>query len=155
MTTSLAHPLLTRTSAPRTAPGRLVDLPEAEAWELAASLPVGRLAWSGPDGITVLPVNIAVDAVARTVLVRTTPYTPWVRQVVDRPVAIEVDLLDPVHHGGWSVLLRGRCTRQERPPTGTDLARLVSPVPWATGPRLLELRVDVAQVSARRLEPAR
>ena len=37
--------------------GRLVDLLPDECWELAASQPIGRLAWTGPHGrLAVIPV---------------------------------------------------------------------------------------------------
>ena len=35
-------------------PGRLVVLSDDECWSLLRSRPVGRLAWSGDDGVTIL-----------------------------------------------------------------------------------------------------
>ena len=64
-------------SGPNTEPepgsGHLLDLTVDECWELAASQPVGRLAWTGPSGPTVIPVNFAVDG--RLVHVRTAAYS--------------------------------------------------------------------------------
>ncbi|WGY04496.1 pyridoxamine 5'-phosphate oxidase family protein [Nocardioides sp. QY071] len=122
-------------------PGRLVVLSDDECWSLLRSRPVGRLAWSGDDGVTVLPLNFAV--VDNTVLLRTTPYSHLARDCEGSEVAFEVDELDEEVHTGWSVLVRGRCTRERQPSPG--------PTPWATGPRVLSLRIDVASVSGRRI----
>ncbi|WGX99149.1 pyridoxamine 5'-phosphate oxidase family protein [Nocardioides sp. L-11A] len=122
-------------------PGRLVVLSEEECWELLRSRPVGRLAWSGADGVSVIPVNFAVADGA--VLLRTTPYSLMARDCADREVAFEVDDIDEQRHGGWSVLVRGRCERERVASDG--------PRPWVTGPRVLGLRIAVGSVTGRRL----
>ncbi|WP_182376790.1 pyridoxamine 5'-phosphate oxidase family protein [Nocardioides sp. WS12] len=124
-------------------PGRLVVLSDAECWDLVRSRPVGRVAWSGVDGVSVVPVNYAV--VDGQILLRTTPYSLLARDCPNREVAFEVDDLDETVHGGWSVLLRGRCEREERLSEGK--------APWVTGPRILGMRIDVRSVSGRRVEP--
>jgi nitroimidazol reductase NimA-like FMN-containing flavoprotein (pyridoxamine 5'-phosphate oxidase superfamily) len=125
-------------------PHRLVELAADECWELAASRPVGRLAWAGPSGPTVIPVNFVVDG--RTVRVRTTAYSAAARECDDSPVAFEVDTFDIDEHTGWSVLLRGRAHLEYG-----EQAREHAPEPWVTGPRTLVLWVDVTEVSGRRL----
>ena len=114
-------------------PGRLAVLSENECWDLLRSRAVGRVAWSGVEGLTVTPVNFAVDGDA--VLMRTTPYSLMARDCAGREVAFEVDEVDSERHEGWSVLVRGRCERQER---AAD-----EPRPWATGSRVLGLRIAV------------
>ncbi|WP_436700353.1 pyridoxamine 5'-phosphate oxidase family protein [Nocardioides sp. BYT-33-1] len=122
-------------------PGRLVVLSEEECWELLRSRPVGRLAWSGAEGMSVVPVNFAVGE--GTVLLRTTPYSLMARDCADREVAFEVDDIDEQRHDGWSVLVRGRCVRERIASDG--------PRPWVTGPRVLGLRIAVGSVTGRRL----
>ncbi|MCR1783270.1 pyridoxamine 5'-phosphate oxidase family protein [Nocardioides carbamazepini] len=122
-------------------PGRLVVLSEEECWDLLRSRPVGRLAWSGAEGVSVIPVNFVVED--DTVLLRTTPYSLLARDCADREVAFEVDDIDEQRHGGWSVLVRGRCERER--------VRSDGPRPWVTGPRVLGLRVAVVSVTGRRL----
>jgi nitroimidazol reductase NimA-like FMN-containing flavoprotein (pyridoxamine 5'-phosphate oxidase superfamily) len=126
------------------APRRLVDLDTDECWELAASRPVGRLAWTGPHGPTVIPVNFAVDG--RTVRVRTTAYSAAGRECDDALVAFQVDSVDADERTGWSVLMRGRCQLDDAP--GEDRA----PESWLTGPRTLTLKVEVTEVTGRRLQ---
>ncbi|KRA32450.1 hypothetical protein ASD81_12860 [Nocardioides sp. Root614] len=107
------------------------------------SSPIGRVAWAGSEGVSVLPVNFAAEG--DTLVLRTTAYSQMARECADRDVAFEVDQIDEEHHSGWSVLLRGRCERQERVGDG--------PAPWVTGPRVLGLRIVVRSVTGRRLQP--
>lgn len=125
-------------------PGRLAILSDEECWDLLRSQPVGRVAWSGLQGISVVPVNFIERDEA--ILLRTTAYSLLARDSVDREVAFEVDHLEPDQRTGWSVLVRGRCTRDE--PTAER------PEPWVTGPRHLGLRIDVRSISGRRILPA-
>ncbi|TWH01501.1 pyridoxamine 5'-phosphate oxidase-like protein [Nocardioides sp. J9] len=122
-------------------PGRLVVLTEPECWELVRTQPVGRVAWAGTEGISVVPVNFLADDGG--IVLRTTPYSLLARDSAEREVAFQVDHVDPDSHEGWSVLLRGRCHRvragDERPET------------WVTGARTLDLRVEVTSVSGRRV----
>lgn len=122
-------------------PGRLVVLSEKECWELLSTRPVGRLAWCGDREVCVVPVNFAVDADG--VRLRTTPYSLMARECSGREVAFEVDAIDDEQHSGWSVLVRGRCERDDRP---SD-----EPRPWVTGSRVLGLRIAVRSVTGRRL----
>lgn len=124
-------------------PGRLAVLSDGECWDLLRSQPVGRIAWSGIQGVSVVPVNFTV--VDEAIILRTTPYSLLARDSADREVAFQVDHLDLERHEGWSVLARGRTHRADRSPE--------HPQPWATGSRVLGLRIDVRSVSGRRLLP--
>ncbi|MBM9461565.1 pyridoxamine 5'-phosphate oxidase family protein [Nocardioides sp. zg-536] len=128
---------------PEERPGRIVELSSDECWDLLHSRAVGRVAWSGANGTVIIPVNF----VAREglILFRTTPYSMLARDCAEREVSFEVDDLDEDEHTGWSVLARGRCTREERSSDG--------PAPWVTGPRVLGLKVEVSSVSGRRVLP--
>ena len=53
----------------------------------------GRLAWAGPQGPTVIPVNFVVDRRPRC-SVRTAAYSALARECDDSPVAFEVDQFD-------------------------------------------------------------
>lgn len=120
---------------------RLVVLSEPECWEHLRSRSVGRLAWAGAEGVSVVPVNFAVDGDA--ILIRTTAYSLMGRECGGRDVAFEVDAIDDAEHIGWSVLAHGRCERQERASEG--------PAPWASGSRVLGLRIVVRSLTGRRL----
>jgi hypothetical protein len=122
---------------------RLVDLDVAECWSLAVTRPVGRLAWTGGQGPTVLPVNFTVNGM--NVLVRTTAYSEISRECDDSPVAFEVDDIDTENRSGWSVLMRGRGHLEYGPPGDAE------PDVWLSGPRSLRLRIEVTDVTGRRV----
>jgi len=123
---------------------RLVDLTPDECWTLATTRPVGRLAWNGPHGPTVVPVNFTLDG--SNVHIRTTPYSAAAQEGDDSPVSFQVDSIDADDHTGWSVLMRGRAHFDYG---GQRVAG--GPEPWLSGPRSLPLRVEVIEVSGRRL----
>ena len=123
---------------------QLHDLTADECWELAASQPVGRLAWTGPRGPTVVPVNFEVTG--REVLVRTAAYSALARECDDSPVAFEVDDFDAASRLGWSVLMRGRAHLGYH-----DAERDREPDVWAAGARTLAVTVKVDEISGRRL----
>jgi hypothetical protein len=122
----------------------LHDLTADECWDLAASQPVGRLAWSGPQGLTVIPVNFEVNG--REVLLRTAAYTALARECDDSPVAFQIDSFDVGTKTGWSVLMRGRAHIDYHGGTGE-----AGPEVWAAGTRALRVTVDVTEVSGRRV----
>jgi nitroimidazol reductase NimA-like FMN-containing flavoprotein (pyridoxamine 5'-phosphate oxidase superfamily) len=124
-------------------PPRVSDLDPAECWTLAAARPVGRLAWTGAHGPTVIPVNFVVTGAE--VLVRTTAYSEAARECDDSPVAFEVDDVDAATRSGWSVLMRGR-GHLECGPSGD-----AEPDVWPPGPRALRLRIEVTEVTGRRI----
>jgi nitroimidazol reductase NimA-like FMN-containing flavoprotein (pyridoxamine 5'-phosphate oxidase superfamily) len=125
---------------------RLIDLEPDECWTLAATRPVGRLAWTGPKGPTVIPVNFTVTG--DEVLVRTTAHSEAARECEDSPVAFEIDDVDESTQSGWSVLMRGHARMEYGPPGHTE------PEPWVPGPRSLRLRIAVSEVTGRRITPA-
>ena len=125
--------------------GQLYDLTADECWRLAASAPVGRLAWCGPQGPTVVPVNFLV-AEGR-VQVRTAAYSAQARECDDSPVAFEVDRFDAGERAGWSVVMRGRAHLQFGGPSDGE-----QPDVWPAGARGLLLTIEVDEISGRRVD---
>jgi len=123
---------------------RLTDLTADECWSLAAGQPVGRLAWTGPRGPTVVPVNFVVTG--RQVHVRTAAYSVIARECDDSIVAFEVDQFHADDRSGWSVLMRGTAHIDVGAAGGDQVD------PWPSGVRSLRLTVDVEQISGRRID---
>jgi hypothetical protein len=121
----------------------LTDLDEAECLRLAASEPVGRLVWVGPEGPSVVPVNFTLEE--RSVHVRTAAYSALARECDDSRVAFEVDAYDPDSRLGWSVVMVGRAS--------VGLVRPGAPAPevWPVGAKAAQLTVTVEKVTGRRL----
>jgi hypothetical protein len=121
----------------------VIELNVEQCWTMVATRPVGRLAWTGPHGPTVIPVNFIVTGAE--VHVRTTAYSELGRQCDDSPVAFEVDHVDVATRSGWSVLMRGRGHLEYGPSHDAE------PDVWVPGPRNLRLRIDVTEVTGRRI----
>ena len=128
----------------QTGSGRLRDVSPDECWSLAVTQPVGRLAWTGPSGPTVVPVNF--ELTGRRVLVRTAAYSALARECDDSPVAFEVDHYDPDTRSGWSVLMRGHAHLEYSGSDGSN-----DPDVWPAGARALRVLIDVDEISGRRV----
>lgn len=125
--------------------GRIVELTTQQCWELLAVPPVGRLAWQGSEGLSVVPVNF-VAAEGRLV-VNTAAYSSIARECDDQPVAFQVDELDPSTRSGWSVLVRGVAHIDY----GHSRAEGARPDVWPPGRKPLQLSVEPTSVTGRRL----
>ena len=114
-------------------PGNLETLDLRECVRLLASRPVGRLAYCGPFGPRIVPLNHTV--VGEGLLFRTSPDSDAAREIPHHWVAFEVDDLDDFLQAGWSVQVRGSqsCSRSSRSACSTCPRRL-SPGRRATAP---------------------
>lgn len=126
--------------------GPLVELSPEECWELLGSREIGRIAWSGPHGPTLRPVNHAVsDGV---LWLRTTAYSALAQQIDDSPVAYEADVLDDQTRAGWSVVVEGTAHLVypgREGPTPPDLET------WPAGPRPVWVEIVPREITGRRL----
>jgi nitroimidazol reductase NimA-like FMN-containing flavoprotein (pyridoxamine 5'-phosphate oxidase superfamily) len=133
--------------SPGWASGKLVDLSPDECGRLLGERSVGRVAWTGPAGPTVLPVNHVV--VEGEIWFRTTAYSSFAVEVDDQPVAFEVDEVDDFTRSGWSVLARGTAhvvfdaTRLPRTWPGLET--------WPAGTRALHVVIEPHLLTGRRL----
>ena len=121
----------------------LTDLDEADCYRLAATEPVGRLAWMGPDGPSVVPVNFTLEEGA--VNIRTAAYSALARECDDSRVAFEVDAYDPDSRLGWSVIMTGRAS------VGFVQPGAPAPDAWPVGAKAVQLTIAVDKVTGRRL----
>jgi nitroimidazol reductase NimA-like FMN-containing flavoprotein (pyridoxamine 5'-phosphate oxidase superfamily) len=126
---------------------KLRDLDHDECLRLLHSQQVGRVAFADDSGPDVLPVNYVMDG--DDVLITTTGYGALARAATNGRVAFEVDELDSYTESGWSVVVRGRASRES--PFDQPAQR---PHPWADGTRTYLLRIRPDVVSGRRLIPS-
>jgi nitroimidazol reductase NimA-like FMN-containing flavoprotein (pyridoxamine 5'-phosphate oxidase superfamily) len=127
---------------------RLVDLPALECWQLLESAEIARVAWDGPRGVAVVPVNYAVADGA--LWFRTTSYSHLVRECNGRWVEVEVEGPDPQVWSGWSTVVRGVAEIVDAAEAPEHLADVQV---WPSGLRNLFVRVDPVEVTGRRLFP--
>jgi nitroimidazol reductase NimA-like FMN-containing flavoprotein (pyridoxamine 5'-phosphate oxidase superfamily) len=125
---------------------QLHTLPLEDCWNLLSTACVGRIAYVGPDGLEVIPLNYVV--LDGTVLFRTSPYAALGRHLPGVVAAFEADQIDETTRSGWSVLLRGTVELVEP----NDLPAVpLRPVAWPAGGRMLHLRLTPHSVTGRRL----
>ena len=123
-------------------------LPVAECYTLLATQSVGRLAVTTSAGLPlVFPVGYVVDG--RGIVFRSAIGTKSAAADA-RPVAFEVDAVDPGTRSGWSVVVAGRA-QQIR--ADAEIARLEGlHLPrWTTGSATRWMRLHPAAVSGRRI----
>jgi uncharacterized protein len=118
--------------------------------ELARTVDVGRVAWAEADApVEVLPVNFAFDG--DDVIVRTGFGRLLEAVRAGHRLTFQVDDLEQVVRGGWTVLITGTAEVVE---PGHDAERLGALVrPWAPGPRPVVVRLRAEGTSGRRLLP--
>jgi nitroimidazol reductase NimA-like FMN-containing flavoprotein (pyridoxamine 5'-phosphate oxidase superfamily) len=127
-------------------------LSEAEALALAATVPIGRVAYSRFAMPAVHVVNFVLDG--RDVVFRTRKGAKFSAAVADTVVAFEVDRIDEETHSGWTVTLLGRSRLVTSKPELERLATLgVSP--WAPAGRDYYVKIFTQSVTGRRIRPAR
>lgn len=132
----------------------LEKLNEAECVQLIAPGGIGRIAYSGRYGPTVLPVNYELYQGA--ILFRTTQDSPTDEDLrtgianAEYKVAFEIDDFDRATREGWSVLIQGSAhhvdSEAERASVlgaGVD--------PWPGGDRELFLRITPSRITGRRI----
>ena len=114
---------------------------------------VGRLGFVEAGSPVIVPVNYALDRTG--IVFRSTVGAKLDAAARGRPVAFEIDHLDPTTRSGWSVVVTGVADLVDHP---TDVARLDAlPLdPWALGDRddLVWVRVRPDTVTGRRVGPA-
>ncbi len=126
---------------------KLRELGRDECLQLLLTQRVGRIVFADDSGPDVLPVNYVMDG--EDILLTTTGYGAIARSATGARVAFEIDELDEFHEAGWSVVVRGRATRESPFDVPADRPRS-----WADGTRTYVLRIKSDVITGRRLIPA-
>ncbi len=132
----------------------LEPLDEAECLRLISPGGVGRIAYSGRYGLTVLPVNFKLHDGA--IVFRTAQDGPTGEDLqtgitrAEYHVAFEIDDIDLAARQGWSVLIQGPA-HQMSSPTERATIEESGVEPWPSGPREHAIRITPSRVTGRRL----
>lgn len=121
--------------------GHFEALDDAECAHLLRAGGIGRVAFEGPEGILVLPVEYQV--VDDIVVFKTAPGTALGALGAGAPVSFQIDDIDPATGTGWSVLAHGHAAAWDGDPLPSTSA------PWAPGPRDLPIGVRITKRSGR------
>ncbi|MCT9009243.1 DUF1918 domain-containing protein [Streptomyces sp. NPDC054766] len=130
---------------------RLRDLGPDECRARLSTHGVGRIAVSGPEGPSVVPVNYEV--VDDAITLRTAPGSV-VAQAVGTEVAFEVDHLDEAMSQGWSVLVVGAASSVTEPEAVQRLADRAHTESWAGGDRQMWVSIRPERITGRRITAA-
>ncbi|MEU6849423.1 pyridoxamine 5'-phosphate oxidase family protein [Actinacidiphila alni] len=126
----------------------LVPLHEEECRRLLGTHGVGRIAVFPPDGPVVVPVNYLIAG--SDIAFRTTTQGSAAR-AVGTEAAFEIDNIDDVTAGGWSVLAVGELAAVTNPDDVRDLTATAPSRPWAGGPRTHWMKLTPVRLSGRRI----
>ncbi len=138
--------------------GRVLEwMNEAECMRLISAGGVGRMAYTGRFGPTVLPVNYKLHDGA--VVFRTTLGGSMDEDlrtgIADAAykVAFEIDDFDPEAREGWSVLIQGDAHHSEADDERASV-EASGVEPWPNGERELFIRIVPTRVTGRRVRRA-
>jgi nitroimidazol reductase NimA-like FMN-containing flavoprotein (pyridoxamine 5'-phosphate oxidase superfamily) len=126
-----------------------IEMSEAECETLLRLGVFGRIGFSAPGGIHIIPVNYSV--VDDAIVVRTSAYSLLGTHGRGAVLAFEVDDLDREYQHGWSIQARGRSAVVSDAIELTHIREVWDPRPWADGSRELYLRLPWTELSGRRL----
>lgn len=136
----------------------LEELDEAECLQLISPGGIGRIAYTGRYGPTVLPVNYRMHQ--GSIVFRTAHDSPTDEDLrtgiaqAEYKVAFEIDDIDAAAREGWSVLIQGPAHHVEsEAEQASVLEALVEP--WPGGDRELFLRIIPSRITGRRIRHSR
>jgi nitroimidazol reductase NimA-like FMN-containing flavoprotein (pyridoxamine 5'-phosphate oxidase superfamily) len=127
---------------------RLLMLSDEECLRLLGRGHLGRIGLVDCDRPVILPVNYVFDD--GCVYFQSTQGSKLDAALAHHHVAFEIDAIDPMYHGGYSVLAYGPAEVVE---SAEEIDRLESlPLrPWWPEARDRWIRIRVEQISGRRL----
>jgi nitroimidazol reductase NimA-like FMN-containing flavoprotein (pyridoxamine 5'-phosphate oxidase superfamily) len=132
----------------------LEPLDETECMRLISPGGIGRLAFTGRYGLTVLPVNYKLHD--GSIMFRTAQDSPTGEDLTtgiahaEYEVAFEIDDIDPVSRVGWSVLIQGPAHHMASEAERATV-RESGVEPWPGGSREHAIRITPIRVTGRRL----
>jgi nitroimidazol reductase NimA-like FMN-containing flavoprotein (pyridoxamine 5'-phosphate oxidase superfamily) len=136
----------------------LEELDEAECLRLITPGGIGRIAYSGRYGPTVLPVNYKLYE--GTIVFRTAQDSPTDEDLrtgmahAEYKVAFEIDDIDSAAREGWSVLVQGPVHHVESDAERASVLE-AGVETWPGGDRELFLRIVPSRITGRRIRRAR
>ena len=132
----------------------LERLDEAESLRLIAPGGIGRIAFIGRYGLTVLPVNYKLHDGA--IVFRTAQDSPTGEDLrtgiahAEYQVAFEIDQINPETRDGWSVLIHGPAHHMASDDERAAVAAS-GVAPWPRGVHEHAIRIVPTSVTGRRL----
>jgi len=136
---------------------RIEELTEQECLTLIAGGGIGRIAYAGRYGQTVLPVNY--ELLDNTIVFRTGEDSPLEEDLqtgirhAEFQVAFEIDEINVAEKDGWSVLIQGPAHHIDSD-AERAAARQTGVHPWSGGAKEHYIRIVPTRITGRRIHPA-
>ena len=136
---------------------RIEELDQADCLRLIAAGGIGRIAYAGRYGQTVLPVNYQL--LDNTIVFRTGEDSPLEEDLqtgilhAEYQVAFEIDEINPAAREGWSVLIQGPAHHIDSEAEHAAV-RQTGVQPWTGGAKEHYIRVVPTRITGRRIHPA-
>ncbi|HUY44329.1 MAG TPA: pyridoxamine 5'-phosphate oxidase family protein [Streptosporangiaceae bacterium] len=130
------------------------ELDQAECLRLVSGQEVGRIAYNGRFGPTVVPVNYLLYE--ESIVFRTGQDSPMDEDLrtgiadAEYKIAFEIDELHPVTRDGWSVLVQGSAHHVTSEEERAAVAQ-ADVSPWPGGPKELFMRIRPTRITGRRI----
>ncbi len=126
------------------------DLTEAQCFELIREGGVGRFVFQEDQGPAAVPVNFGL---AGERIIFRVEQRSHLRDMLQGPVAFEIDHTEPESGSGWSVLIRGSGEEvdMEQVPGLVKQMGSAFPHPWAEGVHNVWVAISAHKVTGRRL----
>ena len=146
------------THAASTTKTRIEELTEQECLTLIAAGGIGRIAYAGRYGQTVLPVNYQL--LDNTIVFRTGEDSPLEEDLqtgirhAEFQVAFEIDEINPAAREGWSVLIQGPAHHIDSEAEHAA-ARQTGVEPWSGGVKEHYIRIVPTRITGRRIHAAK
>lgn len=109
-----------------------------ECWALLGETEVGRIAWQGPQGIVIVPVNYQMSG--RTIVFHTRPESALAQLAGGSSVSFQVDEIDKDSAIGWSVLVHG---------TASPADPSIINASWLEGERTVGVAISAVSIDGR------
>lgn len=127
---------------------KLISLPEEECFQLLARGHFGRVGLVEDGRPVILPVNYVFDR--GFVVFQSTSGSKLEAAIAGHSAAFEIDAVDPMYHGGFSVLAYGPAEVVDSESEVRRLSEL--PLrPWYPWARDRWVRIRVDEITGRRL----
>jgi len=126
------------------------ELSEARCLELIRQGGVGRFIFQETEGPAAVPVNFGL---AGQRIVFRVEQRSHLREMLNGPVAFEVDNVNPDSSAGWSVLIRGSGEEvdMEHVPELLQQMGQAFPHPWAEGVHNVWIAITARKITGRKL----
>ena len=127
----------------------IVELSVAECQEHLDRGGVGRLAFSTPHGLRIVPLNFSANA--GVIVFRTAPESELGTYGEGAEAVFEIDEVDHESELGWSVVASGRLERPSAVDEAWDVRGWRNPTPWSGDGRNFHLSLRWNDLTGRRI----